>query len=383
MAIDFWVFLGAYYGFYNLVGLLWIQKVFNIYHLNWYPSRLSFAAAFTLANAAPLAVGALLYRWLPPALVASNLTWIFLTFATMCTPLLVAGAVLARRRHGGFRGPTETQLLFAPAPPARRRRRAARSHRRFLWLCAALLLSLGGYVLGETYSELYLRTLPHSALETVVYVYAWVLTVGALDGATGWVLGARVRSYPLQTVFKLYFALTYQTYVRALYARLRAPAQFAALQALSSARVVLWHPLAMTRAWHALLVAARVTGLAYADWQRHVGRAFFLRGLAESVSMLAFLGWCAALRAGANRDIYPYFTLAGDDGYTFALTFGASAATWAAELLAGWIVRRVMRAAFGYRVTHEAVRDFAAFPELLPACLCVPPPPPRAAPRRR
>jgi hypothetical protein len=63
------------------------------------------------------------------------------------------------------------------------------------------------YVVGEAYAELYIRTLPHNSLETVVYVYGWIVTVHVLDGLTGWVLGIRegerVGSYPLSWVFKL------------------------------------------------------------------------------------------------------------------------------------------------------------------------------------
>ncbi len=33
--INFWFFLFVYYGFYNVIALMWITKVFNIYSLNW------------------------------------------------------------------------------------------------------------------------------------------------------------------------------------------------------------------------------------------------------------------------------------------------------------------------------------------------------------
>jgi hypothetical protein len=34
--INFWFFLFVYYGFYNIIALMWVTKVFNIYSLNWY-----------------------------------------------------------------------------------------------------------------------------------------------------------------------------------------------------------------------------------------------------------------------------------------------------------------------------------------------------------
>lgn len=36
MQVNFWFFLFVYYGFYNVVALIYITKVFNLYSLNWY-----------------------------------------------------------------------------------------------------------------------------------------------------------------------------------------------------------------------------------------------------------------------------------------------------------------------------------------------------------
>lgn len=81
------------------------------------------------------------------------------------------------------------------------------SFMRFIWFCLALFIGLIAYVLGETYAEIYLRTLPHNNIETIVYVYSWVATIHLLDGLTGWILGGeegeRVGSYPLGWIFKL------------------------------------------------------------------------------------------------------------------------------------------------------------------------------------
>lgn len=78
---------------------------------------------------------------------------------------------------------------------------------RFMWFCSALSIAILTYLLGETYAEIYLRTLPHSTIETLVYVYSWVVTVHLLDGLCGWILGGddgeRVGSYPLGWIFKL------------------------------------------------------------------------------------------------------------------------------------------------------------------------------------
>jgi hypothetical protein len=68
--------------------------------------------------------------------------------------------------------------------------------------------------------------------------------------------------------------------------------------------------------------------------------------------------------------VYPYFSFSDrEDPYTFELTFFASLATWACEMLAAWIVRRLVRYWFKFDVTAEAVGDFIKYPELVPACL--------------
>lgn len=39
--VNFWFFLIVYYGFYNLVGLFMITKLFNLYSLNWQVSPIA------------------------------------------------------------------------------------------------------------------------------------------------------------------------------------------------------------------------------------------------------------------------------------------------------------------------------------------------------
>lgn len=115
------------------------------------------------------------------------------------------------RRRNAAADTLERHLLSDGAEPSsgvsRRQQWLPASFVRFLWLCVALFVGLMAYVLGEAYAEMYLRTLPHNNLETVVYVYGWIVTVHLLDFLTGWVLGIRegerVGSYPLSWVFKL------------------------------------------------------------------------------------------------------------------------------------------------------------------------------------
>jgi len=183
-----------------------------------------------------------------------NTTWICFTFFTMAMPLIIAFAILmTHERHLGLRQSlSETQRIFtsswwtgeqdtivgrdrARRPPvhqgsfdpnaplevvdnrhirarvALRKRWLPASFVRFIWFCTALFVGMVAYVVGEAYAEIYLRTLPHNTLETIFYVYSWVITVHLLDGLVGWILGGnegeRVGSYPLGWIFKLYAPL--------------------------------------------------------------------------------------------------------------------------------------------------------------------------------
>ena len=269
--VNFWFFLFVYYGLYNVVALIWITKVFNLYSLNWWPSSLGFP--LTVSLIAVLSVAAPIPVYLVPEarwLTVHNTAWISWTFVVMATPVAMAFLILtANERHIGLRHSlSETQRIFTtswwtgepePLPPGQGRRRnnlnqdllgndldpatdgllgsgaagrtpatpsrrgmgAAAAGRsvalrkrwlpasfvRFLWFCVALFVGLLVYLIGEAYAEIYLRTLPHTSFETVVYVYGWIITVHLLDALTGWVLGIRegerVGSYPLSWVFKL------------------------------------------------------------------------------------------------------------------------------------------------------------------------------------
>lgn len=246
--VNFWFFLLVYYGFYNLTALFWITKVFNLYSLNWWPQSLGFPLTFSLITILSISLPIPIYI-IPSTrfLTVHNTLWISWTFFTMAMPVTMAFLILmTNERHVGLRHSlSETQRIFTsswwtgePDTISRRDRRRqnmtgdlfdadmtqfageplpsnARMQRywlpasfvRFLWFCVALFVGLMAYVLGEAYAEIYLRTLPHNNLETVVYVYGWVVTVHLLDALTGWVLGIRegerVGSYPLSWVFKL------------------------------------------------------------------------------------------------------------------------------------------------------------------------------------
>ncbi|KAI1334411.1 hypothetical protein F5Y15DRAFT_292555 [Xylariaceae sp. FL0016] len=432
--VNFWFFLFVYYGFYNLTALLFVTKVFNLYSLNWWPSTLGFPLTITLIALVSIAVPIPFY-YAPQLrfMLVHNTAWVSWTFVTMALPVAIAFCILmTHERHLGLRKSlSETQRIFTSSwwtgdstdtlsatrdtnnrsrrrpglgpgsfnPDAalqvdadaaqraggsrmpaflQRRRWLPASFVRFVWFCLALLISLLAYLIGEAYAEIYLRTLPHNNLETIVYVYSWVVTVHLLDALTGWILGAsegeRVGSYPLSWIFKLYFMLTYQTYVRALYARLRSPSQFIWLQALSSSFLIVLTPITMTATYHRLLSFLGLTGQTYGSYQKICMRNMFIRFIAENVSMLTFLGSTLVLHYGPNKQVYPYFDFDDEtqsEGYNFQLTFYASTVTWACEITAGIILRGIIRWAFGVNANVEGRMDLAVWPELLPTSVAV------------
>ncbi|KAK4229692.1 hypothetical protein QBC38DRAFT_534847 [Podospora fimiseda] len=433
--VNFWWFLFVYYGFYNLTALIWITKVFNIYSLNWWPQSLGFP--LTVSAIAILSLAAPIPIYLIPEtkfLTVHNTAWISWTFVIMAMPVTIAFCILmTNERHLGLRHSlSETQRIFTsswwagerddtisrrerrqragildpaafdpsldglglneegsgsgggryarvpPVPVRLRRRWLPASFVRFVWFCLALFIGLLAYVIGEAYAEIYLRTLPHNNLETIVYVYGWISTVHLLDGLTGWILGGnegeRVGSYPLSWIFKLYFMLTYQTYVRALYARLRDPAQFAVLQIMSSTGLIIVTPILMSRPVHWFLSVIGVNGQSYGSYQKICIRNVFIRFMAENASMLAFLGSVVVLHFGANQDVYPYFSFDGSEEmgkYTFNLTFYASTVTWACELAASFVVAGLIKVIYKVSVVQEGKLDFAVWPELLPTSVAV------------
>ncbi|KAM5355366.1 hypothetical protein ACJ41O_002012 [Fusarium nematophilum] len=414
--VNFWFFLFVYYGFYNLTALIWITKVFNLYSLNWWPQSLGFPLTVSLIAILSIALPIPIYlNEMTRFLTVHNTAWISWTFIIMALPVAIAFLILTtNERHIGLRHSlSETQRIFTtswwtgepetlsgrdrrrrnvpadlfdadmlqiepdPRPQGVRMRRRwlPASFVRFLWFCVALFIGLMAYVIGEAYAEIYLRTLPHNNLETVVYVYGWVVTVHLLDALTGWVLGIRegerVGSYPLSWVFKLYFMLTYQTYVRALYARLRSPTQFVILQILSSTGLVVITPIMMTPLVHKILSILGLNAQSYGSYQKLQTRNVFIRFLAENVSMAAFLGSILVLHFGANKDVYPYFAFDRGEPYDFNLTFRASTVTWACELVASLAVRGLIRIFFHIDVGLEGKLDLAVWPELMPTCVAV------------
>jgi len=363
-AINFWFFLFIYYGFYNLVGLLWITKLFNLYSLNWWPPSLGGAVSYFLFWSLSVVLGAVIY--LVTGLEKYTLTWVLLTFVTMVCPIVAAFIMLLKARRFTTSGIIADQVFEESYGG----RGVPASYLRFLWFCTAVILALVTFVLGETYAWIYFSTLPHSNIDALLYVYSWVGTIHLLDGLTGWILSNRVENYPIIFAFKFYYSLTYQIYVRNLYARLRSPEQFLIVQLASFVGVVILSPLQMTCWAHKLMKIVTNSSSDLEDYRHLVGRSFFLRNLAENVTMVSFLGWVSILHFGGNRLVYPYFSFEETtDRYTYNLTFYASLVIWVSELVSSFITRYIMRRVFKHNVTEEAMKDFERYPDLLPCSM--------------
>lgn len=131
-----------------------------------------------------------------------------------------------------------------------------------------------------------------------------------------YILGNKVRSRALLFLYRLFFQLVYHAFYRNLvslsvvkedrsltsqFARLRSPSQFATVQLLSSALVVVVFPLQMTRLWHRILQVVVGNPQPYEEHVETIASSFYVRGLAQNISMVGFLGWLSILHFGPNR----------------------------------------------------------------------------------
>ncbi|KAF9109765.1 hypothetical protein BGX27_007232 [Mortierella sp. AM989] len=361
--INFWWFLWYYFGFYNAIALLLITKIFNIYSLNWWPKALGGLSSYVIFWLSTQLAGVLVYYF--TGLEGYRLTWVILTFCTMTMPLLVAFIVIRSENRNVYRHSlTVAQKTFLSASSIESRIPA--SYIRFLWFCVALAIALSTIITGEMYADHYIQTSPHNTKEGLFYVYTWVATIYILDAVTDYIVDTRVRSYPLSSIFKLYYFMIYFIFYRNLFVRLRSYEQFVAIQLASSFWVCIFHPICMTHTVYKRLVYLFGITRTYEEYKRQVGRGLFLRNLAENVTMLAFLCWVNILYYGPNAKIYPYFQFKDDNHiYNHRVTVYASLGIWASELVSNFINRTICKRFLGHHVTKEALKDFKEYPELI------------------
>ncbi|KAF9366799.1 hypothetical protein BGX34_007573, partial [Mortierella sp. NVP85] len=361
--INFWWFLWFYYGFYNAVALLLITKIFSIYSLNWWPKTLGGVTSYIIFWLSTQLMGILVYYF--TGLEVYRLTWVSLTFCTMAIPLFVAFLVIRSENRNVYRHSlTVHQKVFLTSSLESR---IPASYKRFLWLCVALAIALSTIVTGELYAAQFIQTSPHTTMEGLIYVYSWVGTIYILDAITDYIVETRVRSYPLSSIFKLYYFMIYFIFYRNLFVRLRSYEQFVVIQIASSFWVCIFHPICMSRTVYRALVYVFGVTKTYEEYKRQVGRGLFLRNLAENATMLAFLCWVNILYYGPNASMYSYFQFNDGNIYSHDVTVLASLGIWVSELISSFINRSICKKYLNHHVTKEALKDFKEYPELIVA----------------
>ncbi|KAI9504043.1 hypothetical protein BX070DRAFT_200992 [Coemansia spiralis] len=373
--LNFWFFLFFYYGIYNAVALALVTQIFHVYSLTWWPRSMSGVMANVISWLFSTLLGALVYL-LDTGIERDPLTWTALTLLTLLLPVAISFATIqrhhrrSRRQHVGV--DDEQRPLMATSTEWR----TPASYRRFLWFCSSFLLWYAALAAGEYLAYIYIETLPHTTKDGFYYVYSWIATVNILSALASWVVTTKIRSWPLQYIYTLYFFTTYFIFYRNLFARLQNPEQVVFLQLGSSLWVVLIYPLRMASPVYRILASICRWGddYSYETYVRQLGRAFFLRTKAENATMLGFLCWVTILHFGPNSRHYPYFKFEPKDdefNYEYGLTMRASIFVWASELAAGRIVRFIFRHAYGLNIGSEAVYDFRRYPHVVPVMVLV------------
>jgi hypothetical protein len=309
--------------------------------------------------------GAIIHIFIP-RIEKFTITWVLLTFLTLTIPLISAFAVIHGENRNVYRHSlTLTQQTFLTAGSIEPR--IPTSYVRFLWFCFVLIIMWATTVSGGFYAWTYLSSLPHTGIEAFIYVYSWVAIVYAVDFICETIVEEKIRSYPLCTVFRLYFYLLYFIFYRNLFARLRDLGQYTMIQIASSIWVMIFYPLRMTRTTHRLLQRWFGVTRDYDDYQKMLGQLFYTRTIAENVTMLGFLCWTNAIRASQNASVYPYYEFNGYDGdpYTYERTMKCSIGIWISELITAYVVRRLFKTYSRHSITREAVMDMQRYPDTI------------------
>ncbi|BGP00177.1 hypothetical protein NBRC10513v2_004401 [Rhodotorula toruloides] len=382
---NWWFFLLYYYGVYLAIALIFVTKLFDLFRVNWWPKSIGGSISYTFFWSLALLTGGLLHHFDLDGFGRRTrskrpkddgeefdwerkTTWVLLAFATMALPALACFAKLRADRRNSFRRSlTPAQKTFLERQLTQR---MPRSYRRFLWFLGTIALSLLALITGQAFATVYLSTLPHSAVDGLVYVWTWILTVNLLSSVSNWILLRKVRSQALVFVFRLYFFLVYHVFYRNLFARLRSPDQAAWITLLSSSFVIVLYPISMSKTFYRLLNATIGVDMEYAAYVANKGTELYLRNLSENVTMIGFLGWLSILHWGPNKVIYPYFAFdTRYDPYTYRLTLTASLVIYATELFSNYLARAVCWLCYEIDVTNLGLDQFREHPELVIACV--------------
>ncbi|ORX66347.1 hypothetical protein DL89DRAFT_226743 [Linderina pennispora] len=371
--LNFWFFLFFYFGIYNAVALALVTQIFHVYSLTWWPRSMSGLLANVISWVFSTALGAVVYM-ADTGIETVPMFWTALTLLTLLLPIFISFVIIQKhhrrstRRHSN----AEDRPLMATSAEWR----TPTSYRRFLWFCSSFLLWYAALAAGEYLAYVYIKTLPHTTADGFYYVYSWIVTVNILSLAASWVVGAKVRSWPLTYIYTLYFFMTYFIFYRNLFARLQDPKQVLYLQLGLSMWIVFIYPVRMAKWVYRIqaFVCRWGDDYPYEVYAKQLARTFFLRNKAENATMLGFLCWVTVLHFGPNSPHYPFFQFKPEDdefNYKYDLTIKASAYVWLSEIIASRVVRFQLRWLYKQNMSNEAVDDFRRYPHVVPVMVLV------------
>ncbi|CED84477.1 Major facilitator superfamily domain, general substrate transporter [Phaffia rhodozyma] len=414
--VNFFFFLFFYYGLYLHVALLFMTKLFDLYRLNWWPKRIGGKASYFFFWATALCIGWSSHHFDLVGRIKKFLGregsdqaggldwerktfWIVLTFATMGCPAIVCFSVLKRdKRHQYRKSLTPHQRTFLERQLTGR---IPASYLRFLWFMAVLGIAMFALIAGQAYTSVYLSTLPHTSLDAAMWVYSWVGTTTCLGIVSTSILERKVRSRGLLYLFRYFSALVYFVFYRNLFARMRS--LFILVQFVSTLVNIILYPLQMSAVFHRFLVFIRGYDKSLPEHRESLAIGLHAKSVAQNVSMVAFLyalsktiwlsrdledlsltqflslsrflltprGYAAILHYGPNSVVYPFFKFGNaDDDYTFSLTFTASSAIWASEIITSVTTNAICRWGFSMDINGVGLDVMRDYPDLVPAC-CV------------
>ncbi|PVV04105.1 hypothetical protein BB560_001397 [Smittium megazygosporum] len=411
--INFWAFLFFYYGVYNICALLLVTNLFQLYSLNWWPESMSATSACVISWLGSICLGAILYLF-NIELVKIPLVWTGLTLCTLVLPVVIS-FIQIRRRHlisinrslmkprkkPSSRNKNTALLPFAEDPGSEQAIflssvewiNSSSSYLRYLWFCAIFPLWYIALVAGEYLALSFLDTLPHKNIEGLKYVYTWIAVVNSLDLLASWVISSKIRSWPLQYCYQIYFTLTYFIFYRNLFARLHSPSQYLYIQLGSSLWIVLFYPFRMLKRTWKVLKYFDLAPETYDEYLKRLGSTFYIRNFSENATMLAFIMWVTVLHFGPNKYLYPYFQFSVADEpadlnkagngllstrssgiknevqYSFGLTIKASLVVWCCELIVSRMIRAISRFAFKMDIPKVNYMSMLRYPYMVPVII--------------
>lgn len=379
----FYFFLLWYYGLFNLVSIVFLSRIFKLYAIKWWPTTQRLFNREILWNSVAwfgsLITGFFVRRvtW-PVPIFGCALTWFGVTLLMQLLPIgLAMLQTFWRRSSFRRRSLTLIQRTFVSedvilesyriSKKGRYRERSPKSLKRFTAFCSVLLLTVVGLALANGLASVYVARYPHSTVFAgVAYNFLTYSLVYLLDLVADFILHTRVKSRPLQYLFRLYFYMIYYMFYRLLFTRLQTPLQFIAMQTVQAVWINVSVPITMSTSWYNFCFQFAGYSRPYEDHVRSVGRSYFLRNVAETASLFTFLFCLPVLHLGPNSPFYPLYQY-DDSVYPlkFSLTMIYALVALTVEQATAFMTRRHIFIYHKVNVLQNAKREFQRCKSLL------------------